>query len=133
MYRTICNNPFYGRCQHRAALNAEAERWMAELGLEAALLSLRCDQLSGGQRQRLSIVRALMTGRTIFVADEPTSALDDRACQQVIDVLLRAKHTVILISHDHRWVERCGRRILVDNQTLTEKTAPHSPLTWIPH
>ena len=78
--------------------------------------------LSGGQRQRIALARALLTGAPILVLDEPTSALDSEHEQVVIDTLnsLKAKHTVVLVSHHIAAVMSCDRICVLDQGMIVE-------------
>jgi ATP-binding cassette, subfamily B, bacterial len=78
--------------------------------------------LSGGQRQRIALARALVTKAPILVLDEPTSALDSEHEQLVIDTLtsLKAKHTVVLVSHHIGAVMSCDRIYVLDQGMIVE-------------
>jgi ABC-type multidrug transport system fused ATPase/permease subunit len=79
--------------------------------------------LSGGQRQRIALARALLTKAPILVLDEPTSALDSEHEQVVIDTLssLKAKHTVVLVSHHIAAVMSCDRIYVLDQGMIVEQ------------
>jgi putative ABC transport system ATP-binding protein len=70
-------------------------------------------QLSGGEQQRVAIARALAPNPDILFADEPTGNLDAKTGEQIMDLLfsLHQRHgaTLVLITHDERLAERCGR------------------------
>ncbi|HEX7228249.1 MAG TPA: ABC transporter ATP-binding protein [Candidatus Binatia bacterium] len=78
--------------------------------------------LSGGQRQRIALARALLTKAPILVLDEPTSALDSEHEQVVIETLnsLKAKHTVVLVSHHIGTVMSCDRIYVLDQGMIVE-------------
>jgi len=68
--------------------------------------------LSGGEKQRVSLARCLAQKAGLILMDEPTSFLDRESKDEFLDVLnhvvRRHMPTVILVSHDHEWVERLG-------------------------
>jgi len=74
-------------------------------------------QLSGGEQQRVAIARALAPNPKILFADEPTGNLDARTGEQIMDLLftLHQRHgtTLVLITHDQRLAERCGRIVAI--------------------
>lgn len=73
--------------------------------------------LSGGQAQRIEIARALIRNRPIVLADEVTSSLDEKSSQQVHELLLNGKFTLIEVAHhiDTKTEERFDRVIVYGN------------------
>ena len=82
-------------------------------------------QLSGGQRQRAAIARALINHPDIILADEPTGNLDKTSAQEIMDLLLdlnRAGNTIILVTHDEGFANRCPRKITIsDGQIVSDR------------
>ncbi|QAS69405.1 ATP-binding cassette domain-containing protein [Oenococcus sicerae] len=74
-----------------------------ELGADP--LTYQCgDQgknLSGGQKERLSIARALLRKRPLFLLDEVTASLDQRNSEKIRDILYQLPQTVIEIAHHY--------------------------------
>ena len=69
--------------------------------------------MSGGEQQRVALARAFAPEPAILLADEPTGNLDGDTGAAVMDILFdlhdRSATTLLLISHDMRVAERCGR------------------------
>jgi ATP-binding cassette, subfamily B, bacterial PglK len=74
-------------------------------------------QLSGGQLQRIGIARALYDDPEILVLDEATSALDTETEKKIMDEIysLSKTKTLIVIAHRLSTVERCNRKIIIEN------------------
>jgi putative ABC transport system ATP-binding protein len=82
-------------------------------------------QLSGGEQQRVAVARALAPNPQIVLADEPTGNLDGQTGEHVIDLLFdlqgRRQATLVLVTHEMRLADRCGRVVrMADGQVQPE-------------
>ena len=68
--------------------------------------------LSGGQQQRLCIARSLAVQPETLLMDEPCSALDPIATAKIEELIqtLRAKYTVVIVTHNMQQAARCSDR-----------------------
>jgi polar amino acid transport system ATP-binding protein len=98
----------------RAEALKEASRLLKKVSLEEWTDSYP-SQLSGGQRQRVAIARALAMSPKLMLYDEPTSALDPLLIDDLLD-LMRELHregmTQLVVTHDRRFAERLGGRLI---------------------
>ena len=100
----------------------------ARAGLEAVGLGHRLthfpSQLSGGEQQRVAVARAFATQPALLLADEPTGNLDGETGAQVMDALfdLAEQHgtTLLLITHDDRLAQRCGRIVRLNDGCIVD-------------
>jgi ABC-type nitrate/sulfonate/bicarbonate transport system ATPase subunit len=74
-------------------------------------------QLSGGMRQRLEVARALMVQPEVLYMDEPFGSLDALTRLQMrtelLRILFRQRHTVLLVTHDVEEALHLADRILL--------------------
>lgn len=81
-------------------------------------------ELSGGQQQRVAIARSLINQPRVILADEPTGNLDSSTgygIMQLLSVLHKAGHTVIVVTHDPRMQHFSTNTIyLLDGRAVTE-------------
>ncbi|WP_159886259.1 ABC transporter ATP-binding protein [Paenibacillus puerhi] len=89
---------------------------LADLGIEAAWLERWPNELSGGELQRFCVARALGPQTRMLIADEMTTMLDAitqaQIWQAVMERARRQRMGVLVISHEHRLVERLCSRII---------------------
>jgi len=95
---------------------------LERLRLPSALLDQPCNRVSGGEKQRIAVARAILLGKTIFLADEVSSALDPESRAAVMTEIFRPETTVLSVSHDDEWIDGCNRSIQIDRGQLLEET-----------
>lgn len=101
----------------------KAAQLLQRVGLEARVTHYP-NQLSGGEQQRVAIARAFASQAKILFADEPTGNLDTTTGAKVIDLLFSLNKeygtTLVLVTHDDRLAQRCGRLIRLVAGEITE-------------
>jgi len=78
--------------------------------------------LSGGERARLVLARMLYDPPNLLVLDEPTNHLDLGTKEMLIRALARYEGTLLLVSHDRRFLSALTNRVL----ELEAGSAPRS-------
>lgn len=104
-----------------------AQEYLNRVGLSERLTHYP-QQLSGGEQQRVAVARAFASQPKVLFADEPTGNLDIHTGAKIIDLLFDLNReqgtTLILITHEERLAERCGRRVHLVAGSLEPESAP---------
>jgi len=107
----------------RQKAEAEASRWLREVGLEQRAHH-RSGELSGGEQQRVALARALITQPKILLADEPTGDLDSRTAASVFDLIARLHRecqlTSLIATHNLAFASRCDRVLRLQQGRIEE-------------
>jgi lipoprotein-releasing system ATP-binding protein len=115
--------PLYLRGESRRKAEAQAAKWLEEVGL-ADRGHHRSGELSGGEQQRVSLARALVTAPKMLLADEPTGDLDNRTADSVFELISRLhadyRLTSIIVTHNLAFARRCSRVLSLQGGLVTE-------------
>lgn len=106
------------------ALQSRIESVLSKLGLQS---DTPIATLSGGWRKRVALAQALVQAPDVLLLDEPTNHLDLEAIVWLEELLLGYQGSVMLITHDRRFLDRLSTRIVeLDRGHLTEFTGNYS-------
>lgn len=94
---------------------------MEQGGLDMELLE-QGNNLSGGQKQRLSIARALLAQRDVYIFDEAASNIDADSEDAIISVIhqLAETKTVIMITHRLKSIRSCDQIYVIEDGSCRE-------------
>jgi len=96
----------------RATLG-ELRSFLGAFGFGEDLYDRQVSALSGGERGRLSLLRLIQEGHNTLLLDEPTNHLDIRSRESLEAALQEFKGTMVVVSHDRRFLDKLVDRLLV--------------------
>jgi ATP-binding cassette subfamily F protein 3 len=96
----------------RATLG-ELRSFLGAFGFGEDLYDRQVSALSGGERGRLSLLRLIQEGHNTLLLDEPTNHLDIRSRESLEAALQEFDGTLVVVSHDRRFLEKLVNRLLV--------------------
>lgn len=91
---------------------AAARDYLAKFQFYGDEVDKKIEVLSGGERVRLYLGCMMLNNPDCLIMDEPTNHLDVPARDALESALLQFEGTVIAISHDRYFLNRCVKRIL---------------------
>jgi ABC-type nitrate/sulfonate/bicarbonate transport system ATPase subunit len=116
---TVRQNLLFGLSDELPNREALAQEYAELVGLQGFENNYP-HELSGGMLKRAEIARALVVKPEILYMDEPFSALDAlmslRMQMELLRILTKERHTVMLITHDVEEAIHLADRILVLSQ-----------------
>ncbi|AGF56796.1 macrolide transport system ATP-binding/permease protein [Clostridium saccharoperbutylacetonicum] len=65
----------------------------------------KVSSLSGGEKVKVALSKVLLSDNNVLVLDEPTNYLDIEAMEALERALINTEKTVILVSHDRKFIE----------------------------
>lgn len=97
---------------NRKFFQERAFELMRKINLAPEVLEEYPFKLSGGMAQRAGILAATILEPKILLADEPTSALDVVNQAEVVNLLLKLKISIVLVTHDLKIARRMANKVL---------------------
>lgn len=100
-------------------LEVKVEKTLRGLGFSAADMQKSFSKFSGGWRMRVMLAKCLLEAPDLLMLDEPTNHLDLPAIQWLEGYLRQYEGTVVVVSHDRRFLNQVSTRILeVENRKV---------------
>ncbi|MCP4572732.1 MAG: ABC-F family ATP-binding cassette domain-containing protein [bacterium] len=96
-----------------AATVGELRSFLGAFGFGEDLYDRPVGSLSGGERGRLALMRLIKEGHNTLLLDEPTNHLDIRSCESLEASLADYSGTMVVVSHDRRFLDRVVERLIV--------------------
>src|SRR5258706_1050228 len=96
---------------NEGAIRAQAQAVLYGLGFAASASARPLREFSGGWRNRAALARALLRPADLLLLDEPTNHLDLDSVIWLEAWLKRQSATVLVISHDREFIDRCCQTI----------------------
>ncbi len=115
--------------EHREGYNIQTKvaQVLTGLGFYERDFHRATEEFSGGWQMRIALVKLLLREPTILLLDEPTNHLDLEALQWLEDYLLGYEHSIVLISHDRRFLDNLTKRTIeISLGKLTEYSGNYS-------
>lgn len=94
------------------ACEATVRRVMSGLGFKNEQFVQAWSTFSGGEKTRLNLARLLIMRPDVLLLDEPTNHLDITSVEWLEDFLINYKGSVLVVSHDRRFLDRVATRIV---------------------
>jgi simple sugar transport system ATP-binding protein len=125
--------PRFGPFLRRSLMQANARRYLDDIGIQIGSVNDEVASLSGGQRQAIAVARSVYSHARILLLDEPLAAMGAKEGGIILDLISmlreRGEVSIILIAHNYAQVlDVCDRVNLLQHGeiTLDKKTSETS-------
>ncbi|AQP54359.1 ABC-F type ribosomal protection protein [Vagococcus penaei] len=85
---------------------------LRKLGIERNLFVNPIERMSMGQQKKVEVAKSLITPAQFYLWDEPLNYLDLFNHQQLEDVILRDKPTLLFVDHNQAFIDRIATKII---------------------
>jgi len=115
--------------EHREGWNIQTRvaQVLSGLGFHEKDFRRPTEEFSGGWQMRIALAKLLLREPTILLLDEPTNHLDLDALQWLEEYLQNYEYSIVLISHDRRFLDNMVQRTVeVSGGSMTEYAGNYS-------
>jgi ATP-binding cassette subfamily F protein 3 len=99
-------------CYGNETPRVRAEKVLLGLGFKPYELDRLTDTFSQGWNMRIELAKVLLRNPDVILLDEPTNHLDIESIQWLEDYLKTFGGSLVLISHDRRFLDSCTTRTI---------------------
>lgn len=85
---------------------------LKKLGLERELFNNKIEQMSMGQRKKVEIAKSLTKEASFYLWDEPLNYLDIFNYEQLEEIILLIKPTMLFIEHDKAFIDNVATKVI---------------------
>jgi len=110
--------------QSPARARAVAEATLAALGLDGFAERVT-HRLSAGEKRLVALATVLAMEPEVLLLDEPTNGLDETTEARLIAYLAASDQTMVVVSHDRRFLERLVTRAVVLRDGMLQEAELH--------
>lgn len=79
---------------------------LRKLGFERTMFDYRIEQMSMGQKRKVALARSLCEEANLYIWDEPLNYLDVITREQIQNLVLKFKSTLLVVEHDREFVQK---------------------------
>lgn len=83
-------------------------------------LGIPVKRVSGGMKKRIALVKSMLTSPEFVLYDEPTNHLDVDSILWLEDILKKARHGCMFITHDRAFIDRVATRVIEINNSYPD-------------
>ncbi len=119
---------------HRETFEARGhvQNLMKHLGFVASQWNEPIANMSMGERVKCKLMKYILDEKDVLILDEPTNHLDLPSREQLEKTLAQYKGTLLVVSHDHYFVEKVTTvQLVIDNERIKKQiqTSGDTPST----
>lgn len=85
---------------------------LQKLGVDKEKLDKDLSDLSEGQKKKVMIARSISEDAELYIWDEPLNYLDIQSREQIENMILKYKPTLLFIEHDETFVNKIATKII---------------------
>jgi lincosamide and streptogramin A transport system ATP-binding/permease protein len=85
---------------------------LVKMGLSQSDFDTNIQDMSEGQKKKVLIAKSITEQANLYIWDEPLNYIDILTREQIEDVILKYKPTIIFVEHDERFIEKVATKIV---------------------